>query len=226
MKLLLRIITLISIMGLMGCVASSTQPIRPGITSSVDQNRLRPPSGVRYVYSVKYSEFPETMQMTLVSRRISANRYSYSGHMYLPVESEAVARITASMMNNMFGQQDITARGAGVFFPVRIDTDNRFRSLRVDMLMFSMHFTPHDCFAQLGTCRSTSQDRFIGRLSRVTETTEANGIWRSVTQGTNGRETVQEDNTFSLDQNGVLLDAVMKQTVDGNTQVMTITRVQ
>jgi hypothetical protein len=222
---------LLAALALAGCAAGVADPVRPGATSALDQDALRPPSGARYDYTLRMTGDPLVVSLALVSRRLSADRYRYDGSFAAPLPaglSPEVRRMTAEMMQEMFGSEPIRFTENAIVIPVGMETDRRFRATRTNMLMGSVRHIPHDCFAQLGTCRSTMRGE-PGEVRFIVETTEAGGIWRSVTRATSGDVPDlprRQEAVFSIDGNGVLLDADITTTMpDGKVDRMRLRRV-
>ncbi|MCX7645020.1 MAG: hypothetical protein N2Z62_06960 [Rhodobacteraceae bacterium] len=218
-------------LALAGCAAGVADPVRPGATSALDQDALSPPSGARYDYTLRVEGDPAVASLALVSRRLSADRYRYDGSFATPLPaglSPEVRRMTAEMMREMFGGEPIRFTESALIVPVGMETDRRFRARRTSMLMGTVRHIPHDCFAQLGTCRSTMRGA-PGEVRFLVETTEADGIWRSITRASS-RELPdlprQQEAVFSIDANGVLFDADITTTMpDGTVERMQLRRV-
>lgn len=218
-------------LALAGCAAGVADPVRPGATSALDQDALSPPSGARYDYTLRVPGDPAVGSLALVSRRLSPDRYRYDGSFATPLPaglSPEVRRQAAEMLREMFGVEPIRFTETALVVPVGVETDRRFRATRTSMLTGTVRHIPHDCFAQLGTCRSTMRGA-PGEVRLLVETTEADGIWRSVARATS-REVPdlprQQEAVFSIDANGVLYDADITTTMpDGTVERMHLRRV-
>lgn len=190
--------------------------IRPGITSATDLDRLRPPSGVTYRFSLETKDVPIPVTLTLRSQRRSARVYDYIGTMAITLPASENNEEIGNLVAQSFGVKDVRFRGNDLVFPVNLRTDNRFRSLSSKLLLLNSRFEPHDCLAVLGTCKYTSISEQGQAIRLVSETTESGGVWRSETRpdpaagrqpGGQGRQR----SIYSLDRNGVLLDLVLQQ---------------
>lgn len=204
--------------------------IRPGI--GADEARLqalRPPSGKTYSFRLEADgvELPGVMRLT--SRRLSGERYRYSGNLELtaPTDAASLAQV-AAQLERVFKTQGPKIRGNQILVPVSLTTDNRFRSLQSSLLSAEVKYAPHDCFAQLGTCRHTSQGPIGPAVPIVSETTEKDGVWRSVRRVDpdadvpNEARTLRNTYIYSLGPDGVVIDLVTIRTGNGprSTSVM------
>ncbi|MEP3347706.1 MAG: hypothetical protein ABJN34_04980 [Litoreibacter sp.] len=206
--------TLILVAGLAlaGC-ATTTAPIeiRPGIGSDVDLDALRPPTGVTYNFILENAGAPVPIEMRLTSRRRGANNYTYNGQMVVSLpQAENLEEIT-KVLKGILGKSSIRVQGNQLFIPVGLTADNRFRSTKSDITGDVTRYTPHDCFAVLGTCRYKAIDSSGVAVSLISETTEENGVWRSRTKLDPRAKNPDLPNetrrsVFSIDKNGVLID--------------------
>ncbi len=212
-------------------LAACTDPgqvaqIRPGLTSDADLDAKRPPNGVTYAYRVEQNGLPIPAGLTLTSRRLSATSYRYNGFMSfeVPGDPENLKEV-GDLVSRVFRTQAPRIRGNKVFIPITLRTDNRFRSTASSLLAGDDKFSPHDCFAVLGTCTYTAS-RGDAKIDFVSETTETGGVWRTVTrlaQGpsdSNGREVM----VYSLDRNAVVLDLAIISRGPGEKRVTTFRR--
>lgn len=194
--------------------------IRPGIGSDVDLERLQPPSGVTYRYSVENNGLPVPVLITLKSRKLSRTRYDYRGNVAFTFPDEVNFDEVGNLVADAFGVKDIRFRGNTAVFDIQMRTDNRFRSTSASVLSDSERFEPHDCYGMLGKCAYTV--RLPGDVSfkLVTTTTEKDGIWRSTTRAAPenpGPGVILY--TYSMDRNGVLIDAVERSKGFGDRSV-------
>ena len=207
---------------LAGCLAEPGSTVRPGATQALNQDALRPPSGVRYDYTLQRPGEPVVLSLSYVSRRLSPTRYRYDGVMAAPLPSGLDPEMRAAMaefMADVFDGAAIRITDDALVFPMRIEADQRFRATRTTISGSPAPHKPHDCFAQIGTCRSTIRDE-EGTVTTVTETTEAGGIWRSVTRVISGAkpgEPTRSTAIYSIDANGVIFDGEFRATLPGGT---------
>lgn len=218
-------------LALAGCVTEPGSAVRPGATQALNQDALRPPGGVRYDYTLQRPGEPLVLSLSYVSRRLSPTRYRYDGVMAAPLPAGLDPGLRAEMarlMADVFDAAAVRVSGDALVFPLRIEADQRFRATRTTMSGSPATHTPHDCFAQIGTCRSTIRDG-EGTVTTVTETTESGGIWRSVSRVTSGAkpgEPTRSTAVYSIDANGVIFDGEFRATLpDGTVDVMRLRRV-
>ncbi|MCU0911853.1 MAG: hypothetical protein MUE98_11075 [Rhodobacteraceae bacterium] len=222
---------LVAALLLAGCVTEPGGAVRPGATQALDQDALRPPAGVRYDYTLQRRGEPVVLSLSYVSRRLSATRYRYEGVMAAPLPTGLDPGLRAAMaefMADVFDGAAVRVSGDALVFPMRIDADQRFRATRTTISGSPATHTPHDCFAQIGSCRSTIRDE-SGTVSTVTKTTEAGGLWRSVTRVVAGGQPGEPTRTtaiYSIDENGVIFDGEFRTTLpDGTVDVMRMRRI-
>lgn len=207
---------------------SAQTSIRPGATSAIDQNGLTPPSGVRYEYSVQGDDnpvFPEASIQSFVSRKVSSNKYVYEGNIFMPISFDLESdEEFLAILRGFAGDETGKIVGNKFVSTIVLETDRRSRIIRVDTSFVGVTFLPHDCFAQLGTCRSTMRT-IVGDTLLLTETSEAGGIWRSVTRATSGAlKGMRSESVYSIDSNGVLLDSETRQMSPDGTVATRIMR--
>lgn len=213
---LLRAITMLAALGLLAACATSPNPatVRPGLGSDVDLDVLRPPSGVTYNFDLINDEVPVPVSMDLTSRRHSAKDYRYRGQLVMTLPDAQNLEQIAKIISEALGQTSVRARNNQLFIPIGLRVDNRFRSSRSSITGDTTRYTPHDCFAVLGTCRYTATDRDGNSAVLITETKEQDGIWRSKTKldpKADNRGLVNETRraVYSIDKNAVLIDMVV-----------------
>lgn len=209
-------VALTSLLVLAACAEVEPVSIRPGLTSEANLDRLRPPSGVTYRFALEDGDLPVPVELTLRSSRRGARIYDYNGAMSIRFPDNVNFENVGDLVAQTFGVKDVTFRGSTVSFPVKLRTDNRFRSLNSSFVGRAGSYVPHDCFAVLGTCSYRAVNAEGQALDLVSETTETNGVWRSVTKpkrgsGVSGTQRM----TYSLDRNGVLLDMVLSSNQGG-----------
>jgi hypothetical protein len=204
--------------------------IRPGISSDVDLDAIRPPSGVTYNYTVEQGGLPIPAAVTLTSRRRSSTVYDYNGAMVLQVPGSAAQLAeVAKAVTKVFKAKGPRIRGNKIFVPLKIRTDNRFRSTSSSLLAANDTFAPHDCFAQLGTCTYTATRDGKNIIAFISETTETGGIWRTVTRADpktappelRGQREVL---TYSLDKNAVVVDLAISSVGSGRNEISVFKR--
>jgi hypothetical protein len=226
-RLFEKALALTLILFLSACVAGTGQ-VQPGMGSDVDQDRLTPPSGVQYNYLLSKVGEPESFTMALVSKRLSANRYRYDGSIFIPLPGDdpEIVAFVIEVMKEVFNDPTIRQSGDKVVVGLRVETDRRFRATRSNILFADLRFVPHDCFAQIGTCRSTVSGP-LGKAVVETKTSESSGIWRSDSRfvsGTKDAAFERRSMTYSIDQNGVLLDATFTTVANGVTETFNVRR--
>jgi hypothetical protein len=227
-RLIDKALALTVVLFLSACVAGTGQ-VQPGLGSDLDQDQLTPPSGARYDFVLSKSGEPESFKMALVSKRLAANRYRYDGSIFIPLpgdNAELVAMVI-EVMREVFEDPTIRQSGDKLVVALRVETDRRFRATRSNILLADLRFMPHDCFAQIGTCRSTVSGP-LGKAVVETETSESGGIWRSESRfvsGTKDAAFERRSMTYSIDQNGVLLDATFTTQADGVTETFSVRRI-
>jgi hypothetical protein len=227
-RLFEKALALTLILFLSACVAGTGQ-VQPGLGSDVDQDQLTPPSGVQYNFLLSKVGEPESFTMALVSKRLSANRYRYDGSIFIPLPDSdpEIAAFVIEVMREVFNDPTIRQSGDNVVVSLRVETDRRFRATRSNILFADLRFVPHDCFAQIGTCRSSVSGP-LGKAVVDTETSESGGIWRSDSRfvsGTKDAAFERRSMTYSIDQNGVLLDATFTTVANGVTETFNIRRI-
>jgi hypothetical protein len=227
-RLFEKALALTVILFLSACVAGTGQ-VQPGLGSDLDQDQLTPPSGARYDFVLSKSGEPESFKMALVSKRLAANRYRYDGSIFIPLpgDNPELVAMVIEVMREVFDDPTIRQSGDKLVVALRVETDRRFRATRSNILLADLKFTPHDCFAQIGTCRSTVSGP-LGKAVVETETSESGGIWRSESRfvsGTRDAAFERRSMTYSIDQNGVLLDATFTTQADGVTETFSVRRI-
>jgi hypothetical protein len=227
-RLIEKAIALTLILFLSACVAGTGQ-VQPGLGSDVDQDRLTPPSGARYDFVLSKSGEPESFTMALVSKRLAANRYRYDGSIFIPLPGDdpELVPLVIEVLREVFDDPSIRQSGDKIVVSLRVETDRRFRATRSNILFADLKFMPHDCFAQIGTCRSTVSGP-LGKAVVETKTSESGGIWRSDTRFVSGAKDAAFERrvmTYSIDQNGVLLDATFTTVANGVTEMFNIRRI-
>lgn len=212
----MRALSLLLTLGLLAACAEPQSPatVRPGLSSEVDLDALRPPSGVTYKFDLLNDEVPVPVSMDLTSRRQTATAYRYGGQLVMTLPDAQNLEQIAKIISDALGQTSVRAKGNQLFIPIGLRADNRFRSSRSSITGDTTRYTPHDCFAVLGTCRYTATDRDGRSASLITETTEEGGIWRSKTvldPKAKNRGMVNETRraVYSIDKNAVLIDMVV-----------------
>jgi hypothetical protein len=200
--------------------------IRPGLGAEANLDAARPPSGVTYAYRVEQNGLPIPAGLTLTSRRLSPTSYRYNGFMSfeVPGDPENLKQVGA-LVSKAFRTRAPRIQGNKVFIPITIRTDNRFRSTASSLLAGDDKFTPHDCFAVLGTCTYTAS-RGGAQVGFISETSERDGIWRTITRLADGSERngMREVMTYSLDKNAVVLDLAISTRSFGDRRVTTFRR--
>lgn len=211
-----RILALLASLVAVSACAVGPEPasIRPGLGSDVDLDKIRPPSGVTYRYDLLNDEVPVPVRMDLTSRRLSASKYRYGGQLVMTLPEAQNLEQIAKILADGIGRTTIRVQKNQIFIPVGVRADNRFRSTRSSITGDTTRYTPHDCFAVLGTCRYTATDRDGNSARLVTETVEKDGIWRSKTvldPKADNRGLVDETRraVYSIDKNAVLIDMVV-----------------
>ena len=204
--------------------------IRSGIGQEADLDALRPPSGAVYRYVMEMNGVTVPAELRLLSRRLNATTYDYNGSLILTLPKvENLAEIRR-LVARSFEVRDIKVRvrGNSIVIPVTQRSDNRFRSSSSSIALTKSRYSPHDCFAVLGTCRYVaSQD---GRsVALISETTEKNGVWRSKTRVDPAKRKAGQTNevrrsTYSIDQNGVLIDMIFSSISRGERSTMVLRR--
>lgn len=228
----MRVIVALCALGLLAACVDPAQVgrIRPGIGSDVDLDAIRPPSGVTYNFSVEQGGFPIPAALTLTAKRRSAKVYDYKGAMVIQVPGDgAQLREVAQAVTKVFRTKGPRIRGNRIFVPLDIRTDNRFRSTASSLLSADDTFAPHDCFAMLGTCHYTASRGKDARLDYISETTEAGGIWRTVTRidpatGPRALRDRREIMTYSIDQNAMVIDLAFSERGTGARDISVFKR--
>lgn len=204
--------------------------IRSGIGQAADLDALRPPSGVTYRYKMEVNGAPVPAEMQLRSRRINATTYDYNGSFVLTLPEVDDLNEIKELVARSFEVRDIKVRiwGNSIIIPVTLRTDNRFRSKSSSLALTRSRYAPHDCFAVIGTCRYTVTE---GRRSvaLISETTEKDGVWRAKTKADPRKKRAGQPSqtgqaTYSIDQNGVLVDMVLTNIRNGERTTMVIRR--
>jgi hypothetical protein len=221
----LKAIALLAGVILTGCAAPNGPiEIRPGIGAQVNLDALRPPSGVTYNFVLENEGVPVPVTMSLTSRKRSTSKYTYNGQMVMTLpEAENLEQI-AKLLSEVLGKSSIRVRGNQLFIPVGLSADNRFRSTSSNITGDVTKYTPHDCFAVIGTCRYKATDRDGLAVSLVTETTEKDGVWRSRTvldpKAKNpGLVNETRRSVYSIDKNAVLIDMyILRSSGSGRTE--------
>lgn len=221
----------LAIMGV-ALLAACTPPappvaIRGGITQAINLDTVRPPSGVTYRYQMEAADLPFPVELRLTSRRRSANTIDYTGSMIMTLPQAGNLEEIGRLIARGLDAEDVSIgiEGNRLLVPIKVRTDNRFRSVKSQLNLIDTQFAPHDCFAVLGTCRYTATEQ--GRaVSLVTETTEENGVWSTRTRPDRSRGTRGSGSqllTYSLDRNAVVIDMVIT-TSQGGQRSTTIFR--
>lgn len=204
--------------------------IRPGISSDVDLDAIRPPSGVTYNFTVEQGGFPIPAALTLTSRKRSSEVYDYTGAMVLQVPGNpAQLAEVAKVVSKAFKTKGPRIRGNKIFVPLKVRTDNRFRSITSSLLAANDIYVPHDCFAQLGTCTYTATRGGKAKLGFIAETTETGGIWRTVTRADPkstppGLRGARRMLTYSIDKNAVVIDMAINDLGAGTRDITVFKR--
>jgi hypothetical protein len=227
-RLMNKALALTMILFLSACVAGTGQ-VQPGIGSDVDQDQLTPPSGVQYDFVLSKAGEPQSFTMALVSKRLSTNRYRYDGSIFVPLPGDdpELAPLVIEVLREVFDDPTIRQSGDKIVVALRVETDRRFRATRSNILFADLRFMPHDCFAQIGTCRSTVSGP-LGKAVVETKTSESGGIWRSESRFVSGTKDAAFERrvmTYSIDQNGVLLDATFTTFADGVSETFNVRRI-
>lgn len=219
----LKVIAVLSAtLALAGCFKPqeiSTEGMRPGISSGKDyqEAELRPGLRVSYEY-VTPPGSPLKMSSSFATRRGDGENIDYSGQLRLFVPGGDAERIAEIMLPPGI---DLPFRVSGdsVIFDGEGTVDRMGRHLALTTRLESAVFSPHDCMAVLGTCRSTAVRSDGERVHVIVETTEANGFWRSTTRldpmQMQGSNRLIARNVFSLDRTMLLIDM---RTIDYQTQ--------
>lgn len=214
----LRALALIALLALAACAPPSPSgTVRPGLASDVDLDAIRPPSGVTYSYDLINDSVPIPASMALTARKRGATAYSYRGQMVLTLPEAGDLEEIAAVISKTIGETTVRAKGNQLFIPIGLEADNRFRASSSNITGDTTRYTPHDCFAVLGTCRYKATDRSGRSASLVSETTEDGGVWRSVTvldpkaKADNvGLVDERRRAVYSIDTNAVLIDMVVQ----------------
>lgn len=204
--------------------------IRSGIGQAVDLDALRPPSGVTYRYKMEVNGAPVPAEVELRSRRINATTYDYNGSFVLTLPEVENLNDIKDLIARSFEVRDIKVRvrGNSIIIPLSVRTDNRFRSRSSSLALTRARFAPHDCFAVIGTCRYTATEG-ANSIALISETTERDGVWRTVTRPDPrkrqpGQPAQTGRSTYSIDQNGVLVDMILTSIRGGERSTMVIRR--
>ncbi|GFE63963.1 hypothetical protein [Litoreibacter roseus] len=203
--------------------------IRPGLTQTADLDALRPPSGKTYRFAMEKSDDVLSSELVLKSRRKSAKDYEYKGSVILSIPEVGDLEEVTQQLSTLFKTEGVRAQGSNIFLPITVRTDNRFRTRSSNLLAGPSRFVPHDCFAVIGVCDHVTIIPNGRQVRFSTETTEADGVWRSVTRVTSRdapafAKRMREIWTYSIDRNGVVLDLVIRRRVDGKTDTIIFRR--
>ncbi len=198
--------------------------IRPGIGQAVNLDAIRPPSGAGYRYALEADGVASPIALQLRSQRRSAKVYDYTGNMIIQLpdvpETANLEEVGAALAQALkLEDLNIEIRGNTLRFPVKLRTDNRFRSLASDLVLMRSKYAPHDCFAVIGTCRYTASQGQRS-IALVAETSEKNGVWKTVTKPDptkrqSGQPGGAQTLIYSIDRNAVLIDMILSQTDQG-----------
>lgn len=216
---------------LAGCAAPPLpqMSVRAGMGSDVNLNTIRPPSGVTYSYAFEAEGIPAPVTLQLTSKRRSARVYDYNGTFALTIpEADNLEEIT-KQISQVFDVEGITGKGNQLFIPIKLRTDNRFRSVKSSLFFTTKIYAPHDCFAQLGICRFAISSKGQPTINLITETSEKNGVWRSTTRPDPDKsprrgQRLREDAVYSIDRNAVIVDMVVTQSGIGRPSRMSFRR--
>lgn len=206
---------LVAVLALAACASPPpVGTVRPGLGSDADLDSSRPPSGVTYTYDLINDSVPIPASMTLTSRKRGATAYSYRGQMVLTLPEAQNLEEIAAVISQTIGQTTVRAKGNQLFIPIGLESDNRFRATSSNITGDTTRYSPHDCFAVIGTCRYKAIDRSGRAASLVSETTEKGGVWRSVTvldpkADNAGLINERRRAVYSIDKNAVLIDMVV-----------------
>jgi len=212
---------------LSGCVTTPTASIRPGLTAAQVANPIPKPGGLTYRWVLTRSDDADFQAvMRLRSTRLSGGRTRYDGavSIALPPGADLPANaneISRQIADRVFGDPNawVRFRDDRIEIPASFTMIPQGQMTAVRLLAAATRHQPHDCFAVLGTCSYTNITRLGGRdvRSRVdVTTTETDGIWRANFRSSRGDTSRQ---VYSIDQNGVLLDALLFDREDGRSVV-------
>lgn len=221
-------LALIAALLLAGCVTTPDVGLRPGLTAAQVAAPLPKPVGRTYRWQMSMPEGGiDTALLTLraVASEQGQTRYLGAISIPLPPELTDLARaddIAREISLSLIGSDAGIRFGDGVLrIPAELVLDGQGRARTSTILNGRQTYSPHDCFATLGTCSytTTSDDGQSGQV-RVT-TTERNGTWTSDIRGP-GRDRSRQ--IYTLDQDGVMLDMVTVAFENGRREVFKLER--
>ncbi len=204
--------------------------IRSGVGQAADLDAIRPPSGATYRYVMEAEGAPVPALLTLTSKRRSATRYDYSGTMTLALPQsenlEEIGKIVTQALK--LEETKIRIEGNKLIVPVGLLADNRFRSVSSNLALQESSYTPHDCFAVIGTCRYVAKQG-NQTIALIAKTSEKDGVWRTRTRPDPakrqaGQQQGTQTLTYSIDKNAVFIDMVLSQSQGGQRSTVVLRR--
>lgn len=204
--------------------------IRSGVGQATDLDAIRPPSGATYRYVMEAEGAPVPALLTLTSKRRNAARYDYNGTMTLALPQtdnlEEIGKIVTQALK--LEESKIRIQGNNLIIPVGLRADNRFRSLSSNLALQESSYSPHDCFAVIGTCRYVAKQG-TQTIALIAETTEKDGVWRTRTRPDPakrkpGQQSGAQTLTYSIDKNAVFIDMVLSQSQGSQRSTVVLRR--
>lgn len=182
--------------------------VRPGVGAAHDFAAATPPLGtpVRYRVQTPLRDAPNEMEVVLEPRD---GGYLRTETLRIPESSAVEANIIAGMVRQREGRT-AEVQGTDVVLRAREEVDRLGRTVRSDRGGPVVAWTPHDCRATPGECRTVRAVN--GRPDHLlVTTTETGGIWREQVRldparHPQGLDRVLEEAFYSLDESGLLID--------------------
>jgi hypothetical protein len=187
----------------------SSQGIRPGATAlALEGVASIPDRQANYRISTPLRSRPSEMAVRL--RRGAGDGYLREETVRIPESSPAEARIVASMIEQRDGRQAEVV-GTDVILRGREEVDRRGRTVVAESGGVRTAWTPHDCRATPGTCRTVRTGPDGRDEPLVVETSEFGGIWRETVRRDRERDPASRgallrESLYSLDHAGMLID--------------------
>jgi hypothetical protein len=187
----------------------SSQGIRPGVNAaSMEVLGHVPERRVRYLIDTPLRSQPSEMAVT--QSPATDGGYVREEIVRIPESSPAEAQIVATMVRQRDGREAEVV-GNDVILTGTDRADRRGRTMLAERGGVRTTWTPHDCRATLGTCRTVRTGPGGREEPLVVETSELAGIWREtirrdVERDPASRGALVRESLYSLDHAGMLVD--------------------
>lgn len=204
--------------------------LRPGVGADFAFDTVRPRIGQRVIYRYSDGFTPFEVRENWRIARAEGGLFRLTGQRETIIEGIDLEDAVADFRAN-FGDAPVKVAGDRLVEPLSATVDRRMRATQVAGPVQSSRFAPHDCFATLGTCRYTRTGPVGETQYVISETTEADGIWRETRytdpeRDPSGRKRLLGETAYTMDSQALVIDAKFVNYVGPRPAFSTLTRLR